>query len=308
MELKYIFSVFSGPTLRQSTSDLPEGPIAVLQMKDVSFQGFTVGSAPNKISDIGFHPHHYLKKGDILFLRAGANNFAVYYDGRFPLAVASSMFFVLRPLRSDVLSEYVALFLNQPTAQAKIHPVKAGTSVTNVTKAMLEQLNVPLPPIEMQKKIVEAHHQLQLEKAISEDIISNKSMLLNSIMSNPVKDKPMQIQPDDIALWDGYFQPMHLVKVRLKSPVTLAGKTEHVTSFIGAIVHYDQHQKFFFVGNTRYGYPAVKEWRIVEKFDLRTYNNDTLPQDRPKFENVIPHELVESMELVPSIIQLNTIN
>ena len=300
--IKYTHKVFSGPTLRERLSDFPAGDIVVLQMKDVSQTDYSITDAPQKISDIGFLPHHYLQKGDILFLRAGANNFAVYYDGKFPLAVASSMFFVLRPLRNDVLSEYVAFFINQPIAQAKLHPVKAGTSVTNVAKAMLEQLDIPLPPVEVQKKIVNAHKQLLLEKALSENIIRNKSMLLNSIMSNPVKDKPMRIQPDDIALWDGYFQVMHLVKVQLKSPMILAGKTEPVTSFIGAIVHYDQHQNFYTEGNVTYGYPAVKEWRIVEKFDLRTYNNDTLPQDKPKLENVIPHGLVESMELVPIIV------
>ena len=304
MELKYIFSVNSGPTLRDRPADIPPGNIAVIQMKDVSLNDFSINGTPQKISDIGFLEHHYLLKGDILFLRAGANNFAFHYDGKFPVAVASSMFFVLRPIRSDVISEYVFIFLNQYAAQAKLHPIKAGTHVTNVTKAMLEQLNVPLPSIEVQKNIVSAHQQLQLEKTISENIIRNKSMLLNSIMTNPVKDKPMYIQPDDIALWDGYFQTMHLIKVNLKSPIVLVGKKEPVASFIGAIVDYEQHQNFFTVGNTRYGYPAVKAWRIVEKFNLFKYNNDTLPQDKPKLENVIPHELVESMEFFPLAVNI----
>ena len=304
MQLKYIYKTISGHTFRERLSDLPTGNIAVLQMKDVSLDDFTISDSPQKISDIGFLPHHYLLKGDILFLRAGANNFAFYYDGRFPVAVASSMFFILRSLRSAVLPEYVAFFLNQHTAQSNLHPVKAGTAVTNVTKAMLEQLEIPLPSSEIQKNIVEARKQLLLEKAISENIIRNKSLLLNSIMSNPVKDKPMQIQQDDLAHWDKYFQTTHLIEVKLKSPIVLKGKTEQVKSFVGAIVHYDLHQKFYTVGATTYGYPAIKEWRIVEKFDLFKYNNDTLPQDKPALENVISHELVESMEFFPIVVNI----
>jgi len=304
LKLKYISKIISGPTLRERLSDLPTGNIAVLQMKDVSLNDFTISDSPQKISDIGFLSHHYLLKGDILFLRAGANNFAFYYDGKFPVAVASSMFFILRSLRSDVLPEYVAFFLNQYTAQSKLHPVKAGTSVTNVTKAMLEELDIPLPSSEIQKNIVYAHKQLLLEKEISENIIRKKSLLLNNIMSNPVKDKPMNIKPDDIALWDGYFQTIHLIKVQLKSPIILAGKTTPVNNFIGAIVHYDQHPKIYTVGTITYGYPAIKEWCIVEKFDLFKYNNDTLPQDKPALENVIPHELIESMEFFPIVVNI----
>ena len=304
MFLKYISSIISGPTLRDKLSDFPIGNVAVLQMKDVSIRDFTITDSPQKISDIGFLPHHFLLKGDVLFLRSGANNFAFYYDGKFPVAVASSMFFILRILRDDVLPEYIASYLNQHVAQAKLHPGKAGTAVTNVTKVMLEDLEIPLPPIEVQKNLVHLHHQLLLEKTISENIIRNKNILLNSIMSNPIKDKPMQIQPDDLSLWDRYFQVTHLIEVKLKSPIVLKGKTTAVTSFIGAIVHYDQHQKFYNIGNVKYGYPAIKEWRIVEKFDLFKYNNDTLPADKPQLENVIPHDMIESMEFFPLVVHI----
>lgn len=298
MLLKHLYKIISGPTLRERLSDLPSGEIAVLQMKDVSLSDYTITDTPQKVSDIGFLHHHYLEKGDIIFLRAGANNFAFYYNGKFPVAVASSMFFILRPMRNDVLSEYVAIYLNQHKAQALLHPVKAGTSVTNVTKSVLEEIEIPVPDIETQYKIVRLHQQLLLEKTISENIIRNKSLLLNSIMSNPVKDKPMIVQADDLALWDKYFQPTHLINVKLKTPIILKGKTEPVTSFIGAIVRYDQHQKVYTLNDVTYGYPAIKEWYIVEKFDLFKYNNDTLPQDRPQLENVIPHSLIDSLTML----------
>lgn len=61
----------------------------------------------------------------------------------------------IRIVGDHVLAVYLNWFINQPTAQAYLASHARGTSVSMINKQALEEMEIAVPPLERQKKIVE---------------------------------------------------------------------------------------------------------------------------------------------------------
>jgi len=104
----------------------------------------------NQISD-----KHILRDGDVLFSAKGTKNFATVYECKYNVAVASTSFFVLRTIGSNILPEYLSWFLNNPQTQRLIKDKARGTDIPSIRKTDIEDLEIPLPSIEKQRLIAE---------------------------------------------------------------------------------------------------------------------------------------------------------
>ena len=98
----------------------------------------------------------FLNSGDLLFAAKGSNNFcAVFKDIDSP-AVASSSFLTLRIKdKSSVLPEYVCWYINLDTTLKYLQSEAKGSGIPSISKATLEELEIPIPAIGKQQMIVE---------------------------------------------------------------------------------------------------------------------------------------------------------
>lgn len=131
---------------------------------------------------------HILWDGDLLFAGKGFRNFAWTYSSQIGEAVASSIFFVIRPNKEKVYPEFLTTLFNTPKYQAYFQSLGAGSSITSIRKAELEALSFSLPELEVQKKIVELKKMHQKDIALSKDIIDQKELrfqsLINQLLNN----------------------------------------------------------------------------------------------------------------------------
>lgn len=97
---------------------------------------------------------HVLEYGDVLFAAKGTKNFAVAVGRDWIPAVASTSFFVIRLKTSEVLPEYVAWYLNHPQQQQKLKGQARGTAIASIGKEALSGLEVSVPPLDVQEKVV----------------------------------------------------------------------------------------------------------------------------------------------------------
>lgn len=103
----------------------------------------------NKISE-----RHLLRSGDVLFAAKGYKNFATVYDSHNLPCVASTSFFVLRITSDKVLPEFLAWYLNHPQIMKVLKAQATGTAMTSISKAVLQKLDISLPALTKQKKII----------------------------------------------------------------------------------------------------------------------------------------------------------
>ncbi len=135
----------------------------------------------------GISEKHLLKEGDVLFAAKGAKNFATVFENHNEPSVASTSFFVIRPTFDNVLPHYLAWFLNNHTTQALLKVQARGTSIPSISKQVLEQLELPIPELNIQKAIVAITKLRNQEKSLKQQIESLKEKQIQQIILNAIK-------------------------------------------------------------------------------------------------------------------------
>lgn len=132
-----------------------DGGFAYLQVKNFDDRGELLGP-PDTFVDLTRQQHnHALVEGDVLFVGKGYRQFAWAYDLAVGPAVASSIFFVLRPAPRRLSGAYLAALLNTPASRAFFAQLGAGTNIPSIRKSELEAFEIPLPPLRRQQQIAQ---------------------------------------------------------------------------------------------------------------------------------------------------------
>lgn len=124
---------------------------------------------------------HFLQKGDILFAAKGKEFFAVVYDGSYQPAVASTTFLVMQLKINNVLSEYVAWFLNHAKTQAFLQGSAKGTAIKSVTISILEKIEIFIPDYTKQLTILELFNLQKKEKFLQNEISQLRQNYYNEL-------------------------------------------------------------------------------------------------------------------------------
>ncbi|MBX3673100.1 MAG: restriction endonuclease subunit S [Burkholderiales bacterium] len=110
---------------------------------------------------------YLLREGDILISRAGSVGVSHLVTSAEP-SVFASYLIRFRP-GPDILPKYLAHFLKSPAYWKQIADNTAGIAIPNVNASKLQELRIPLAPIEEQRRIVaEIENQLsRLDEAVA---------------------------------------------------------------------------------------------------------------------------------------------
>jgi hypothetical protein len=98
-------------------------------------------------------------------------------------------FYVLRPDRQRVLAEYLAWCINQRPAQAFLARHSRGTLVKLLPKGVFEELEVPVPPLEKQRLIVDIEHLRAREEFLFKRLADSRARLVQHLSLVAVKDE-----------------------------------------------------------------------------------------------------------------------
>jgi len=130
---------------------------------------------------------HLLKKGDILFSAKGSKNFAAWIkDNKMP-AVASTSFFVIRLIVKNVLPGYLTWFLNHPTTQILLKGQARGSSIASISKAVLSELEIPIPDIQKQELILRIFKLRNKERNLKHQIEVLREKEIQNLLINAIK-------------------------------------------------------------------------------------------------------------------------
>ena len=133
---------------------------------------------------------HLLKDGDLLFAAKGLNNFAVVYNNGIGKAVASSSFIVIKlneENKETIQPDYLAWFLTHHKQIKLVHQQQLGTTIPSISMKQLAELEIDIPPIEIQKRIVSVHQLREREKELTSRIEEYKDKKIQLLLSNALK-------------------------------------------------------------------------------------------------------------------------
>lgn len=131
---------------------------------------------------------HLLQTGDILLAAKGNKNFAVLYKGVIKPAVASSMFIIIRIKEQHaVMPEFVTWFLNLKSTQTFLQSCSKGSGIPSITKNVVENLEIVIPPSEKQQAIIKFHSLRKLERSIYKQIDDLKEQEIQHLLLTALK-------------------------------------------------------------------------------------------------------------------------
>jgi len=180
--LSDIAEVCMGYTLRSSIEGFESGDLSVVRAKDITTKGEIDISQLPQVAIRGFKGSAFVKEGDVLLSCRGS--FRAAACGKTEEGVvASSTVFIIRPKSSEILSEYLAVFLNSPQGQSRLGKLSSGGAMKSLIRRDVVHLEVDIPSLDIQQKIVDAYRiWVKLDSFLERkrDLYYNLSQLLIS--------------------------------------------------------------------------------------------------------------------------------
>lgn len=114
--------------------------------------------------------------GEVLFRsRAGvavAKTVPEVFDEEF---VVINPVMILRVKSKRLLPKYLAWAINRPWVQAQLNPYVRGSSIKMIPKSALARVQIPVPSLDLQEKIVEFDRLAESEHRLLEQLIEKKA-------------------------------------------------------------------------------------------------------------------------------------
>lgn len=163
------------------------GELVYLQSRHFDEHGQLNAVLHPDLKSEGVSEKHLLKDGDVLFAAKGNKNFAAVFENHNEPSVASTSFFVIRPSDNKVLPQYLAWFLNNDTTQVLLKGQAIGSSIPSISKGVLENLEITLPSIEIQKTIMQITKLRNKEKSLKLKIETLREKQIQQKIINVIK-------------------------------------------------------------------------------------------------------------------------
>lgn len=166
--IKDISRVILGFTFRTTLREKEDGNISVILAKNITDEISINSEALINIELDKIRSNALAKNNDVVISSRGNFKSAVLRSGEMPV-VASSSTYLLRLKTKDILSEYLSIYLNSRYGQSQIKAKTIGAVISSLSKRDLEEIEVIIPTIEKQKKIVEIYkNNLRLQKVLKQ--------------------------------------------------------------------------------------------------------------------------------------------
>lgn len=187
--IKDISMVRSGVHFRTKIEHVPSGETSVIQLRDVDENGKIDRGSLLRTDIPNNMKVDFLNKGDVLFKAKSNHKVAAVVEEDLGRSIATVHYLVLKIKKDKALPEYVAWVLNHRKAQVYFGQNAEGSSFRSLSiikKSILEKLEIDVPSMERQKKIIEISRLRQEEKNIEQELRCLKDQFIEEVLLKKV--------------------------------------------------------------------------------------------------------------------------
>jgi type I restriction modification DNA specificity protein len=195
-QLKEIATTRVGVTLRRSLEVDPTGWMSVVQAKDIGEHGELMRNGIVSTKSVALHGDHQLRPGDVLIQSRGIRyRAAVVGDGNEKM-IAASPLYVIRVKAHEIDPAFLVHILRSRVVQAHLRREATGTHVPQVSRAVFDNLAVPVPSLDVQRKIVDATELVEQERDVSAKLCDLRMELIHEFLFGPTETEAEEAVAD----------------------------------------------------------------------------------------------------------------
>lgn len=189
MKLSRIARIQSGYISRSKIEPSQDGSHLLLQARDIDADRLMHRTD----SLIRFNPDlsrkdWLLKPDDVLFMARGARNYSILIKEIPDRTLAAACFFIVRVSSDQVLPYYLYWYLNQANV---VHYLSRhsgrGVHMPVVRRSVLESIDIPIPPLEVQSKIAKLDVLLEKELKLIDKLAEKRRELITAASMQAVR-------------------------------------------------------------------------------------------------------------------------
>ena len=190
MKLKTIAKIQSGHISRGRIEPLDDGDFHLLQARNVDAESLSY----RVDTMVRFNPTKsgkdwVLKKGDLLFMARGARNFTLLIEELPDDVLAAACFFIIRIKSRQVMPEYLFWYLNQEPVAHYLHRYSGrGVHMPIVKRDVLENIDVPVPPLETQKRVTQMAVLMKKEQLLLQELAHKRKNLITKTCLRAIRN------------------------------------------------------------------------------------------------------------------------
>ncbi|GAA0777112.1 hypothetical protein GCM10008908_31660 [Clostridium subterminale] len=133
------------------------------------------------ISEDKINQQYLTKEGDVI-VRLSSPNTAVYITKELENMVIPSLFAIIRNESNNILSEFIAVFLNSKKCRRLLAADTIGSVISIVKTSAFKDLHIPKYTIEKQRDIIKVNSLVIKEKKLLMELLKEKQKCHKAIM------------------------------------------------------------------------------------------------------------------------------
>jgi len=190
MQLKKIAKIQSGYISRVKIEPHEDGSHFLIQARDVDADRLAYRTDGIVRFSPGLSRKDWvLKPDDVLFMARGARNYSILIKEIPDRVLAAACFFIVRVSSEEVLPDYLFWYLNQAPVDSYLRRHSGrGVHMPVVRRSVLESINIPIPPIDVQAKIAELDELLRDEMELLYKLAEKRKKLIPAACFNAVRN------------------------------------------------------------------------------------------------------------------------
>ncbi len=172
-----------GYTARGRLESADYGGVLTVQLRDLPSHGLVSPESLTRVSLKGPLDRYLISAGDVVFRSRGERNTALALDNRYTEPVLAILpLIILRPKPKIIFPAYLAWIINQPPAQRHFDHAARGTNLRMIPRSCLNDLEIDVPGIETQRRIVAVDALVEREQSLSVLAAEKRSRLTRMML------------------------------------------------------------------------------------------------------------------------------
>ncbi|MDP2820017.1 MAG: restriction endonuclease subunit S [Polaromonas sp.] len=182
-KLLEVADLSAGHPFRTSLALELAGPVRVVSMAHSIGDALALDTVLPQIDFTGDVSRLRLEAGDLLFRPRGVSTQAIYVESVVqPCIFAAPLVRIRIKNPKQTYGWYLHWLLNCPAVQRDINAQARGSMIRMVSMESLRNLQIPIPPIRVQREIAEVARLLREERALSEALMEKNKAYAEQVL------------------------------------------------------------------------------------------------------------------------------